>query len=80
MLSAYTSEKPQPNIVFIFADDLSYHDVGTYGNDEVRTPNIDALAKKGVKFTRVYNMGSWSPAVCMPSRTMLNTGLYVWNA
>lgn len=75
-----TSEKPQPNIVFIFADDLSYHDVGIYGNNEVRTPNIDVLAKEGAKFTRAYNMGSWSPAVCMPSRTMLNTGLYVWNA
>ncbi|MDR8394633.1 sulfatase-like hydrolase/transferase [Aliifodinibius sp. S!AR15-10] len=79
-VSACSSEKPQPNIVFIFADDLSYHDVGIYGNDEVRTPNIDALAKEGVKFTRAYNMGSWSPAVCIPSRTMLNIGQYVWNA
>lgn len=80
VVSACTSEKPQPNIVFIFADDLSYRDVGVYGNDEVRTPNIDAMAKEGVKFNRAYNMGSWSPAVCMPSRTMLNTGRYVWNA
>ncbi|MEX0769729.1 MAG: sulfatase-like hydrolase/transferase, partial [Balneolaceae bacterium] len=54
--------------------------VGAYGNEEVRTPNIDALADQGVRFTRAYNMGSWSPAVCVPSRTMLNTGLYVWNA
>ncbi|WP_372638525.1 sulfatase-like hydrolase/transferase [Fodinibius sp.] len=70
----------QPNIVFIFADDLGYHDVGINGNDEVRTPNIDALAEEGLRFTRAYNMGSWSPAVCIPSRTMLNTGQYVWNA
>ena len=69
-----------PNIVFIFADDLGYYDVGAYGNEEVRTPNIDALADQGVRFTRAYNMGSWSPAVCTPSRMMLNTGLYVWNA
>lgn len=69
-----------PNIVFIFADDLGYHDVGIYGNHEVRTPNIDALAREGVMFSRAYNMGSWSPAVCMPSRTMLNTGRYVWKA
>ena len=70
----------QPNIVFIFADDLGYHDVGVYGNEEVRTPHIDALATDGTRFTRAYNMGSWSPAVCTPSRTMLNTGQYVWNA
>jgi arylsulfatase A-like enzyme len=70
----------QPNIVFIFADDLGDHDIGVYGNNEVRTPNIDALAEHGVKFTRAYNMGSWSPAVCIPSRTMLNTGRFVWNA
>jgi arylsulfatase A-like enzyme len=70
----------QPNIVFIFADDLGDHDIGAYGNDEVRTPNIDALAGQGMRFTRAYNMGSWSPAVCIPSRTMLNTGQFVWNA
>jgi arylsulfatase A-like enzyme len=70
----------QPNIVFIFVDDLGYYDVGAYGNNEVRTPNIDRLADNGTTFTRAYNMGSWSPAVCIPSRTMLNTGQFVWNA
>ncbi|MDX1637083.1 MAG: sulfatase-like hydrolase/transferase [Balneolaceae bacterium] len=81
MSTACSSEQQQkPNIVFIFADDLGYHDVGAYGNKEVRTPNIDALAREGLQFTRAFNMGSWSPAVCIPSRTMLNTGLYVWNA
>lgn len=81
MVSATVSvAQEQPNIVFIFADDLSHHDVGTYGNEEVRTPNIDRLAEEGIQFNRAYNMGSWSPAVCMPSRTMLNTGKFVWNA
>ncbi len=80
LLSVESGMAQQPNIVFIFADDLSYHDVATYGNDEVRTPNIDALADEGIQFNRAYNMGSWSPAVCVPSRTMLNTGKYVWNA
>lgn len=75
-----TAQQQKPNILFIFADDLGYHDVGAYGNGEVRTPNIDALASQGTRFTRAYNMGSWSPAVCTPSRTMLNTGKYVWNA
>lgn len=70
----------QPNIVFILADDLGYYDVGAYGNKEVRTPNIDKLAENGLKFTRAYNMGSWSPAVCVPSRAMLNTGRFVWHA
>ncbi|MCC5905857.1 MAG: sulfatase-like hydrolase/transferase [Balneolaceae bacterium] len=73
-------ETPPPNIIFIFADDLGYYDVGAYGNSEVRTPNIDALAERGMKFTRAYNMGSWSPAVCIPSRTMLNTGRFLWDA
>ncbi|MFH5883600.1 sulfatase-like hydrolase/transferase [Halalkalibaculum sp. DA3122] len=80
LLLTQVGKAQQPNIVFIFADDLSYHDVGAYGNSEVRTPHIDALAKEGIRFTRAYNMGSWSPAVCMPSRTMLNTGRYLWNA
>lgn len=80
ILANFGLARQQPNIVFIFADDLGYHDVGAYGNTEVRTPNIDALARQGIKFTRAYNMGSWSGAVCIPSRTMLNTGQYVWNA
>lgn len=79
-INIVNAQQQQPNIVFIFADDLGYHDIGTYGNDEVRTPNIDSFAERGLKFTRAYNMGSWSPAVCVPSRTMLNTGQYVWNA
>lgn len=70
----------QPNILFIFSDDHSFYDVGFYGNKEVHTPNIDALARAGVVFSHAYNMGSWSPAVCMPSRTMLQSGLFLWNA
>lgn len=70
----------QPNIVFIFADDLSYFDVAACGNPDVRTPNIDRLAKRGVMFTTAYNMGSLNPAVCIASRTMLNTGLFLYHA
>lgn len=69
-----------PNIVFIFADDLSYEAVGALGNAEVETPNIDRLAKRGMVFDHAYNMGSWSGAVCVASRTMLNTGRMIWHA
>jgi arylsulfatase A-like enzyme len=70
----------QPNIVFIFADDQAYDTVAALGNTEIRTPNLDRLTKSGLTFTHAYNMGSWSGAVCVASRTMLNTGRYLWKA
>ena len=74
------SRAEQPNILFIFADDLAYDSVGFAGNPTVRTPRLDRLAEESVHFTHTYNMGSWSGAVCVASRTMLNTGRFVWNA
>lgn len=59
-----------PNIVFILADDLGYGDVGAYGQRYIKTPNIDAMAKRGMKFTDFY-AGS---TVCAPSRAALMTG------
>ena len=47
---------------------------------EVRTPNLDQLARQGTTFTHAYNMGAWGGAVCVASRTMLNTGRTVWRA
>ncbi|MEL7499259.1 MAG: sulfatase-like hydrolase/transferase [Planctomycetota bacterium] len=70
----------QPNVLFIFADDHSFDSVGALGNDEVMTPNIDSIARSGMTFTRAYNMGAWGGAVCVASRTMLNTGRFVWAA
>ncbi len=61
---------PKPNIVFILADDLGYSDLGCYGG-EIATPNLDALAKNGVRFTQFYNS-----ARCWPSRGALLTGYY----
>lgn len=61
---------PPPNIVFIFVDDLGYGDIGAFGATDVSTPNIDALASNGAKFTQFY---SASP-VCSPSRAALLTG------
>ena len=60
----------RPNIICILADDLGYSDLGCYGG-EIRTPNIDALARRGVRFTQLYNS-----ARCCPSRASLMTGLY----
>lgn len=60
----------RPNIVLILADDLGYSDLGCYGG-EIPTPNIDALAGAGVRFTQFYNS-----ARCCPSRASLMTGLY----
>lgn len=72
----------KPNVLFLFADDLSYEAIGSAGKQgiDIDTPNLDRLAKSGTRFTRAYNMGSWSPAVCIASRTMLMTGRTVWRA
>lgn len=60
----------KPNIVFILADDLGYSDVGCYGG-EIATPNLDALARDGLRFTQIY-----STTRCWPSRAALLTGYY----
>ena len=71
---------PKPNILFIFADDQCYQTVHAMGGEEVITPSLDMLAKEGMAFTHAYNMGGWHGAICVASRTMLNTGLTVWHA
>jgi len=60
----------KPNIVYIYADDLGYGDVGCYGATKVRTPALDALAAAGLRFTPA--------ATCTPSRYALLTGEYAW--
>ena len=68
----------RPNILFIFTDDYAYDCVAALGNDQIRTPTIDSLVHNGTTFTRAYNMGSYSGAVCIASRMMLNSGRFVW--
>ena len=70
----------RPNIVFIFTDDHAYDAVGFMGNAQVKTPALDALAASGTVFTHAYNMGGYSPAVCVSSRMMLNSGRTLWRA
>ncbi len=60
----------RPNFVFIFADDLGWGDLGCYGNRQIKTPNLDELARDGTLFTQFYVNGS----VCSPSRTAFMTG------
>src|SRR5690349_13496547 len=63
-----------PNVVVILVDDLGYGDVGCYGATKVRTPNVDQLAKEGLRFTDAHA----SAATCTPSRYSLLTGEYAW--
>jgi N-acetylgalactosamine-6-sulfatase len=65
-----TKEK-QPNIVFIFADDMGYRDLACYGHPYAKTPAIDRLASEGTRFTQAYAAGQ----TCCPSRTGIMTGI-----
>lgn len=64
------NEKERPNIVIIMADDLGYSDLGCYGG-EIQTPNLDAMAKSGIRFNQFYNASR-----CCPSRASLLTGKF----
>lgn len=65
----------QPNILFILADDLGKEWIGCYGAEDIKTPNIDALAAGGMKFNN-----AWSMPQCTPSRIALLTGTYPWRS
>ena len=60
----------KPNIIYIYADDLGYGELGSYGQKKIRTPHLDQMAKEGMRFTQHYS----SAPVCAPSRCMLMTG------
>jgi len=66
------AQPSKPNIVVMLADDLGYGDLGCYGQRRIRTPNLDAMAARGVRFTQAY-AGS---TVCAPSRCCLMTGFH----
>ena len=72
MINAAEATEKQPNIIYILADDLGYGDLGCYGQELIKTPNIDSLAKTGMRFTDHY---SGAP-VCAPARCVLLTGLH----
>ena len=66
------STAERPNIVFILADDLGYGDIGANGQQLIKTPNIDKLAKEGIVFQQFYA----GTTVCAPSRSALLTGMH----
>lgn len=63
----------KPNIIFILADDLGIGNIGSYGSDNFKTPNIDLLAKNGIQFNNAY-----SAPLCGPSRALIMTGRYAF--
>ena len=67
---SYSAETTKPNVIFILCDDLGYSDIGCYGS-EIATPNLDKLAKDGLRFTQFYNTTR-----CWPTRASLMTGYY----
>lgn len=72
-VSAFAQKKVssrKPNIIYIYADDLGYGEIGPYGQKLIKTPNLDRMAKEGIKFTQHYT----STPVCAPARCMLLTG------
>lgn len=80
-VGAAAVERPsQPNILFLFADDQAFDTIHALGNREIQTPNLDRLVRSGVTFTHAYLQGSWTGAVCIASRTMLNSGRFLWRA
>src|SRR3954464_13249785 len=77
LLSGYLTVSAQkatvnrkPNIIYIYADDLGYGELGCYGQQKIKTPNLDRMAREGMRFTQHYT----STPVCAPARCMLMTG------
>jgi arylsulfatase A-like enzyme len=70
----------RPNFLFLIADDLTYRAIHSLNNPEIETPNLDRLVKRGCTFTHCFHQGSWSGAVCIASRSMLNCGMTAFRA
>jgi len=68
------AHKRSPNIIFVLSDDVGYGDLCCYGAQHVKTPNLDRLAREGVRFTDAHSTSS----VCTPSRYAFMTGQYGW--
>lgn len=69
-LPLFAQQKKSPNIIYIYADDLGYGELGCYGQQKIKTPHLDKMAKEGMRFTQHYT----GAPVCAPARAMLLTG------
>ena len=69
---ATAADSAKPNILLVIADDMSWVDAGCYGNEDVKTPTIDQLAREGMRFTHCFT----ATAMCAPTRQQLYTGLF----
>ena len=76
LLTTSSFAQKKPNIIFLLSDDQTNIATGCYGNDQVVTPNMDALAREGVLFENHYN----TTAICMASRAIILTGMYEYKA
>ena len=74
VLPVAASTPERPNIIIIYADDLGYGDISANGATKIATPNVDRLAKGGLRFTQAHA----TSATCTPSRFALLTGQYPW--
>src|ERR1043166_1719454 len=70
--TAWSADRPQPNILYIMADDHASHAISAYGSTINRTPNIDRIAQRGVRLTNCFCTNS----ICTPSRAAILTGQY----
>jgi len=75
-LVTLSAAERKPNIILLIADDLGYGDLGCYGQQKIRTPNLDRMATEGMRFTQAYA----GNAVCAPSRCVLMTGFHPGHA
>ncbi len=75
LMAGVAQASEQPNVIVIMTDDMGYSDVGCYGSEIIRTPHLDGLAERGLRFSQFYNTSR-----CCPTRASLMTGLYAHQA
>lgn len=74
----WATARERPHVLLVVVDDLAPDSLAAYGNFVCRTPCLDRIAREGIRLDDAHHMGSWSGAVCLPSRTMLMTGRTLW--